>query len=387
MYYASIGLIAIIVHVIIHFEALRKVKNTGENKVRLIYREFLFALLLYYTTDVLWGFFYEQRWVIATFIDTTIYFAAMALSVLFWTRSVVAFTGRKGRRGKIMIGCGWTILSFQLAVLIVNIFVPIVFSFNEDKEYLALPARYIALILQMILFFSTSIYSIIISLRSQGPERSSYRTVGISSIVMAVFIFLQSMFPFMPFYALGGLFSTCLIHTFVYKERNVEYTRNMEMANQKAYRDGLTGVKNKLAYLEALADIERSLENGTLKEYGVVVFDLNGLKIINDTLGHEAGDEYIKTACMLICKQYKHSPVFRIGGDEFVAILKGGDYERREELDASFCSLIDENQQKGTVVVSSGLAVYQPEIDSSYNDVFKRADELMYVRKQALKAR
>ena len=118
----------------------------------------------------------------------------------------------------------------------------------------------------------------------------------------------------------------------------------------------------------------------------VVVFDLNGLKIINDTMGHEAGDAYIKEACALICQHFDHSPVFRIGGDEFVAILKGCDYENREELESSFRETIDDNRKNGSVVVSSGLAVYIPGKDESYNDVFNRADELMYQRKQTLKA-
>ena len=102
-------------------------------------------------------------------------------------------------------------------------------------------------------------------------------------------------------------------------------------------------------------------------------------------MGHEAGDEYIKSACALICTQFYHSPVFRVGGDEFVVILKGCDYEKREELEGSFRKTIDENQRNGLVVVSSGMAVYQPENEETYNDVFKRADQLMYERKQALK--
>ena len=75
----------------------------------------------------------------------------------------------------------------------------------------------------------------------------------------------------------------------------------------------------------------------------------------------------------------------KIGGDEFVVILKGCDYEKREELEGSFRKTIDENQRNGLVVVSSGMAVYQPEKEDTYNDVFKRADQLMYERKQALK--
>lgn len=90
---------------------------------------------------------------------------------------------------------------------------------------------------------------------------------------------------------------------------------------------------------------------------------------------------------MLICHQFEHSPVFRIGGDEFVVILRDGDYENREALNQAFREQIDENQAKDLVVVSSGMAVFIPGLDEEYNDVFKRADELMYERKIALKAR
>jgi len=60
---------------------------------------------------------------------------------------------------------------------------------------------------------------------------------------------------------------------------------------------------------------------GEAPEFGVIGCDVNGLKKINDTLGHKAGDEYICAACKMLCEYFKHSPVFRIGGDEFVVIL------------------------------------------------------------------
>ena len=387
MYYSSVAIISLIVHLIINNEALKKVEKTSDNLIRLKFRNYLLVLIVFYIADAIWGFFYDQKWVIPTYIDTCVFFLSMAVSVLLWTIAAVAFTENKGIFGKILVRCGVFILAFQAGILIANLFVPIVFSFNAEKEYMALPARHIALLMQMVLFLATAFYAFIISAHSDGEKRRHYRTVGFSSVIMAIFILLQMFYPLMPFYSLGCLFGTCLIHAFVYKEKDMEYGIKMEAANQKAYKDGLTGVKNKLAYLEALAELEINLENGTLKEYGVVVFDINGLKQINDTLGHEAGDEYIKSACTLICTQFDHSPVFRIGGDEFVAILKGSDYEKREELEDSFRKTIDENQRNGHVVVSSGLAVYQPDNDESFNDVFKRADQLMYERKQALKIR
>ena len=385
MYYSSVAIISLIVHLIINNEALKKVDKTSDNSLRLKFRSYLLALIVFYIADAIWGLFNDHKWVIPTYSDTCVFFLSMAVSVLLWTIAVVAFTENKGISGKILVGCGIFILAFQAGILVVNLFRPIVFSFSAEKEYQALPARHIALLMQMILFMATATYAFNTSIHSDGEKRRHYRTVGFSSSIMAVFIFLQMFYPLMPFYSLGCLFGTCLIHTFVYKDKDHEYRNKMESARQKAYKDGLTGVKNKLAYLEALADLEQSLEDGTLKEFGVVVFDLNGLKTINDTLGHEAGDQYIKDACRLICVQYNHSPVFRVGGDEFVAILKGSDYEKRDELEGSFRKTIDKNQTNGLVVVASGLAVYQPDKDDSYNDVFIRADQLMYERKQALK--
>ena len=64
----------------------------------------------------------------------------------------------------------------------------------------------------------------------------------------------------------------------------------------------------------------------------MVVCDVNGLKKINDTLGHKAGDEYIRKAFEMICDIFQHSPVYRTGGDEFVVILTGRDYIIRKEL-------------------------------------------------------
>lgn len=385
MYYASVGIIALIVMIIINIEALKKVENTSDNEVRLKYRQYLLALLTFLCSDILWGAFYEQRWVLLTYITTCVFFGSMALSVLLWTRSVIAFSKNKGPTGKLLVFSGWTVFIFEIVVLSVNLFFPIVFSFREDKEYVPLPARHVGLILQIILFLVTSIYSIVMAVRSAKASSFQYKTVAVSGFIMSFFIVVQMLFPLMPFYSMGCLFGTCLIHTFIYKDREAERKLEIAIAKQRAYKDGLTNVRNKLAYLEYLADLEVMIEKGELKAYGIVVFDVNGLKTVNDTLGHEAGDEYIKSACRIICVQFDHSPVFRVGGDEFVAILKGSDYEKRDELVASFRKTIDENIKKGAVIVASGLAVYDPASDSNYNDVFKRADESMYEQKRALK--
>ena len=387
MYYASIGIISIIVISVVNFEALRKVTGPRASKVRTMYRCFLFSLLAYLLTDSMWGIFYDLRWETVTYIDTMLDFSAMALSVVFWVQSVVLFTGSTSRFTKIFLFAGWFILLFEVIILSVNLFIPIVFAFTENGEYLTLLARDIALFIQMALFLSSSAYAFFIASKSKGIKRIHYMTVGFSGIIMAVFIVLQIFSPFMPFYALGCLFATCVIHSFIYREKDIEHDREMEDAQRKAFRDGLTGVKNKLAYLESLRDLEMQTGKNSFEGYGVVVFDLNGLKEINDTLGHEAGDEHIKSASSLICSFYKHSPVYRIGGDEFVVILQGSDFDDRENIKTRFDRQIDENLRCGAVVVSSGMAVFDSVIDESYTEVFIRADKEMYERKTALKAR
>ena len=386
MYYASIGIISIIILVLVNFEVLGNGKSLFSDELRIKYRQFLIALIAYFFVDAMWGLLYEQRLVVAAYIDTILVFSSMVLSVLFWTKAVVVFIGNKGKPTKLFVFCGWFIFGFEMVILTINLFVPIVFTFTAEKEYVPLPARYIALLMQMIMFFVTAIYAFVESTKTEGISKAHYRTVGCSGIIMAIFIVLQMLFPFMPLYALGCLFATCAIHSFIYREKDVVHNREMENASQKAYKDGLTGVKNKLAYLESLRDLELQAKDHGFDGYGVVVFDLNGLKTINDTMGHEAGDEFLKKACRLICEHYKHSPVYRVGGDEFVVILNGSDFDNRVYLQTQFDKKIDENVGKDSLIVSSGMAVFDPEIDESYTEVFIRADKRMYERKMALKA-
>ena len=164
----------------------------------------------------------------------------------------------------------------------------------------------------------------------------------------------------------------------------------MDRISELAYTDPLTGVKSKTAYKEEVHKIEAGIQSGMV-QFGLVIFDLNNLKQMNDTYGHEAGDAYIKNACRLICTTYKHSPVFRIGGDEFAAILRGQDLLKAEKLMHTFydrMSNINKNAEKAydKVSVAAGMAVFKEEQDRDFPSVFKRADENMYKNKSSIKA-
>ena len=148
----------------------------------------------------------------------------------------------------------------------------------------------------------------------------------------------------------------------------------------------MTGVKNKNAFSEMEQNINAQLADGDQENFAVIVCDVNGLKYVNDTFGHKAGDEYIKSASKMICDNFKHSPVYRIGGDEFVVIAKDQDYNNRVELVEQFNELSKKHIATNEVVVSAGLAEYDPQKDKVMHDVFERADALMYKKKMELKS-
>ncbi len=153
-----------------------------------------------------------------------------------------------------------------------------------------------------------------------------------------------------------------------------------------AYQDALTGVKSKQSYLEMEKALNDKISKGTLPDFGIVVCDVNGLKRINDTLGHNAGDEYIRKSCRMICDIFSHSPVYRIGGDEFAVILTGRDYENRKMLMRELHRKSSAHISNQEAVVSGGLGDYLPNQDPDVHTVFERADSAMYEEKQLLKS-
>ena len=164
-----------------------------------------------------------------------------------------------------------------------------------------------------------------------------------------------------------------------------ELKSQIAQVHGQAYQDALTGVKSNQAYLEAEAEFNRKIQSGELKELAVVVCDVNGLKRINDTLGHKAGDEYILRSCRMICDVFAHSPVYRVGGDEFTALLSGRDFENRKSLMHELHRRSSSHIATEEAIVSGGLSEYIPGKDASVRAVFERADAAMYEEKMLLK--
>ena len=146
----------------------------------------------------------------------------------------------------------------------------------------------------------------------------------------------------------------------------------------------MTGVRNKHSYSDKEAELNRMIRENEIQKLAIIVCDINGLKHVNDTLGHAAGDQLIKDASALICEYFTHGTVFRTGGDEFVILLQGKGYDIMSEVIAGFNQKVEENIEKKEVVISIGYSVLTPG-DRQLRDIFERADQMMYQRKKELK--
>ena len=169
------------------------------------------------------------------------------------------------------------------------------------------------------------------------------------------------------------------------KDKLEEEKETSRTFHNMANTDSLTGVRNKHAYSENEIAINHKIQAGELEKLAVVVGDLNGLKHVNDTQGHAAGDQLLKDACNLICEYFTHGAVFRVGGDEFVIILQGKGYDTMSEVVSELNRKVEENIKDNAVVISIGYSVLTRE-DQQLRDVFERADKMMYERKKELKA-
>lgn len=180
---------------------------------------------------------------------------------------------------------------------------------------------------------------------------------------------------------------------------NVEEEHRLEETAQKlrkdlqhtkliANKDPLTGVGSAAAFKAKCELIDNEIKAKDKIKFALIECDVNDLKIINDTFGHDMGDEYLKNCSKVFCNVFSHSPVFRIGGDEFVIILFGEQYEKRAELFETLRSSVNRKPDtpKESISFAAGMADYSSKIDECVKDVLKRADTFMYIDKGKIKS-
>ena len=170
-----------------------------------------------------------------------------------------------------------------------------------------------------------------------------------------------------------------------------EEQQQIDDLSKRVNYDALTSVRNKGAFTNYIKMLQDRIDSGEEFEFAVGILDCNNLKTINDRYGHEKGDEYLKASCRLICTTFRHSAVFRIGGDEFAVVMMNEDFQNREDLITRFEAAQKELTRNSgkrweKISIANGFAVYDPVTDrKTANSTVRRADKIMYEHKKIWK--
>lgn len=230
MYYSMIGLIAIFVLIIVNQDILFNPKEVYHKPVWIVYRRFLFAVLIYHVTDVLWGILESKKLDQLLFADTTVYFIAMSVGIFLWAQFTVKYLGEENPFGHFIVFTS-RLIAISIAVLVIaNIFYPILFEVDANCVYKALPVRYGVISAQILMFVLISLYAVSAMFRLQKEEAKStkYQILAFFGMIMAILLFLQLIFPLLPVYSIGYMLGTCMLHTFVAADEKEEHRRELE---------------------------------------------------------------------------------------------------------------------------------------------------------------
>ena len=241
MTYSIIGLLAAIILIITNRDVFWPAKGVPFSKTQRLYRLFLLSVLGYYITDGMWGVWYNLRLIDALYVETILYFIAMAVSLLFWTMYVTAYLETHNAFGTILRLSGRILFAYDIVALTINIFYPVVFWLDENGSYQTGSLRYVTLYLQILIFFMTSVYTLYITAKSEGKVRRRNLTIGLFGIAMLALIILQIEFPLWPCYTIGYMFGTSLLHSFVVEDEKSEYRKELErtLHREKAQKQEL----------------------------------------------------------------------------------------------------------------------------------------------------
>ena len=396
MAYSLVGILAVVIHLIINIGVFIDMKTGHKFCGEKIYLFFLLSVIVFHIADAFWGFIYDAKLKTALFIDTTAYMVAMATSIFLWGFFVYRYLSFDKYKSKAFVYINLAVFVFQMLTVLINLlpliipsFKPLLFSVTKTETeftYSAEPLRYVNLTLQIVIYLVVSSYTFIAARKQTGSDKRKHLTIGLFGLFMIIALTLQVFFPLLPMYSLGYLLGICVLHAFVVRDVLFDQEEKVNVAKQQVQIDPLTGAFSKYAYQEKWEEIETAIASGELKDFAMVMFDLNDLKLTNDTYGHEVGDKYLVDSFNLIKEYYPGIPLYRVGGDEFVAMLTNGQFENRKKYLRDFNDRIDENvKKKDRLIISSGIAEYNSDKDSSILTVFTRADRDMYARKQRIK--
>ena len=276
--YSVIGFIAIAVQMIINYRVMFVPENSIGRKAGRAYRMLMISTLAYYITDALWGVLAGLNWIPLLFVDTTIYYIAMSAIIVCFYTYIVEYLELKGLMANLFVWFGRIFFVLEIICLVINFFYPCFFWFDESDAYIAGPIRYIALWVQIAMFAISSIMTLFIALKTAGANRNRHLAIFFFSMAMLVAIIFQEKYPLLPFYALGCLIGSCVLHVYVVGGEQEESSR--QLSN---YKQAILS--------EAMIILEANLSKDELY-YGVWKDDDGNAISLKDMIGLEIPCSY-----------------------------------------------------------------------------------------------
>ncbi len=218
------------------------------------------------------------NWIPLLFVDTTIYYIAMSFIILCFYQYFVEYLGMEGWKARFFDWFGKSFLVLEIISLAVNFFLPCFFWFDESDAYIAGPIRYIALWVQVAMFGFSSLMTLLEALKTEGAHRKRHLAIFFFSLIMLIAILFQEKYPLLPFYALGCLLGSCVLHVYVVGDEQDEAAGQLSSYKQAILSD-------------ALISFEANLSNDALY-YGVWKDDQGSEIPFRDMLGLELPCSY-----------------------------------------------------------------------------------------------
>jgi len=222
--YSVIAFLAMVIHLITNFKVLIGRGDVTARGLR-EYRGYLAGIFAFYLADAAWGVFAGLGWTKVLYVDTVIFFVAIAVSVLMWCLFAVAYLGISRWAARMVSWFAYAILSLFVVLLVANCFNGCLFSFDAAGNYMPTPLRNQIFFLLAGLNVVMAVFALVKSLGSRDSMRRRSLMVFLFCLTMAVAIVFQIEWPLWPYYALGCLISNCFLHVFVIEDERDELRR------------------------------------------------------------------------------------------------------------------------------------------------------------------
>ncbi len=281
------------------------------------------------------------------------------------------------------------VMSVHALIELIFVHFGLIFSIDETGHFVAGPIYNI----YMIFAFLSLVYTIF-AFAYIGRKKGLNNSLSLFFIIIIVIIGQISCINDGIIFSgyISVTIGAILLYNYFQFFLRYQMINTITMEQQISNQDPLTGVSSRICFERKVLEIDKLIkENSSNIHFAIAEFDLNNLKYINDGFGHDCGDEYIKRCCRFVCNYFKHSQIFRIGGDEFVVFVQEQDLFNMDSIITELRNFSIEEAQKNVDFSSRtsyaiGYSFFDSLKDKNIANVLKRADIDMYQNKKEVKS-